>query len=150
MRVISVREEPLYKEQAIHFFQEKWASPETGVLYRDCIENSLTTSSPLPQWYLLENNNEIVGGCGLITNDFISRMDLFPWLCALYVNESYRGKNLAKLLIERCIVDTKQLNFSHIYLCSDLEHFYEKFGFNYIATGYQITGESIKIYSLKL
>ncbi len=150
MRVISIREKPLYKDKAIHFFQEKWASPETLALYKDCIESSLTTTSPLPQWYLLENNNEIVGGCGLITNDFISRMDLFPWLCALYINEAFRGKHLAKLLIEKTIEDAKNLNFSHIYLCSDIEKFYEKFGFHYLATGYQITGDSIKIYALNL
>lgn len=101
MNIISVREDISYINKAIQFFQEKWATPETTILYEDCISNSITSLNPLPQWYLLEKDNRIIGGAGLITNDFISRMDLYPWLCAIFIEEEYRRKNYSKILIDK-------------------------------------------------
>lgn len=49
-------------------------------VYEDCITHSITTDSPFPIWNLMEDSGEIIGCAGLISNDFISRMDLWPWL----------------------------------------------------------------------
>ncbi|WP_353051569.1 GNAT family N-acetyltransferase [Peribacillus frigoritolerans] len=65
-------------------------------VYEDCITHSITTDSPFPIWNLMEDSGEIIGCAGLISNDFISRMDLWPWICALYIDNSYRGRSLAK------------------------------------------------------
>lgn len=93
MKYVSIRENPAYAEKAICYFQEKWGSEETNLLYEDCITSCLTSPSKLPQWYLLLKDETIVGCAGLIPNDFISRMDLYPWLCALYIEEEFRGNN---------------------------------------------------------
>ena len=87
MKVICVSSHPEFTNQAISYFQEKWASKESSRVYEDCIVHSLTTNNPLPKWYLLLKEDKIIGCAGLITNDFISRMDLYPWLCALYIEE---------------------------------------------------------------
>ncbi len=150
MKIISVRENHSYKEIAIKFFQSKWASPETEIIYEDCIKNSLQSLSPLPQWYLLENDDgEIIGGSGIITNDFISRMDLYPWFCALYIEESFRGNNYSKLLIDRSKIDAKKNNFDHLYLCTEFIGFYEKYGFKFIGHGYHPGGTSSRIYEIE-
>ncbi|MEI4525623.1 GNAT family N-acetyltransferase [Priestia megaterium] len=99
MRIINIREQVEYKDKAIEYIQSKWASKENLRLYEDCIIHSLKTNSCLPVWYLLEDKGEIIGCAGLITNDFISRMDLWPWVCALYIEESYRGKSLGEQLL---------------------------------------------------
>lgn len=90
MKIISIRENPTYKDIAINYFQSKWPSVYP-VLYEDSINHSIDSPNPLPQWYLLEKDNEIIGCAGLITNDFISRMDLYPWVCAVYIDENHRG-----------------------------------------------------------
>ncbi|MDW8802929.1 GNAT family N-acetyltransferase, partial [Clostridium sp. A1-XYC3] len=87
MKVLSIKEHPEYKDRAIEYFQSKWAKEESMMVYEDCISNCIATSSPLPQWYLLMDGDKIIGCAGLITNDFISRMDLYPWVCAVYIEK---------------------------------------------------------------
>jgi len=150
MKIISVKESPEYKNKAIKYFQDKWASKESLMVYEDCINNCIITSNPLPQWYLLEKNGIIIGCAGLITNDFISRMDLYPWLCALYIEESYRGNDYGSILLDKAKEDAKQLGFQSIYLCTDHVGYYEKYGFTYIGKDYHPWGESSRIYEKHL
>ncbi len=150
MKVISVRENPEYKDIMIRYFQKTWASPNSMMVYADCISSCITASNPLPQWYLLMEQDQIIGCAGLITNDFISRMDLYPWLCALYIEEEYRGRNLGKLLMDKAKLDSKAAGFRNLYLCTDHLNYYEKYGFEYIGTGYHPWGESSRIYSIVL
>ncbi len=149
MKIISLREQPEYSQQAIRYIQDKWASEESMALYDDCIQSSLTSTSPLPQWYIGIEHSKIVGCVGLITNDFISRMDLWPWLCALFVEESESNKGIGKLLIEFVIKDANKLGYKQLYLCTDHIGYYEKYNFTYIGDGYHPWGEQSRIYKFE-
>ncbi|QDW20969.1 GNAT family N-acetyltransferase [Flavobacterium sp. KBS0721] len=149
MRIISVRENPEYKDKIIQYFQNSW-SEIAPIIYEDCISHSINAEDSLPQWYVLENNNEIIGCAGLITNDFISRMDLYPWVCAIFIEEKYRGNNYSKLLIEKAKEDSKKAGFQNLYLCTDHIGFYEKIGFKYIGQGYHPWEEESRIYQIDL
>lgn len=146
MHVESVRENPNLTKDAIIYIQSKWANPNSLKVYEDCISNCIHSNNSLPQWYLLMDQEKIIGCAGLITNDFISRMDLFPWLCALFIDEKYRGNNYAKLLIDKAIIDTKLAGYSNLYLCTDHVGYYEKFDFTYLAQGYHPWKEESRIY----
>ena len=150
MEIISIKKSPEYTNEAIKYFQSKWASENSMNVYDDCIRNCITTSNPLPQWYLLIENNKVIGCAGLITNDFISRMDLYPWVCALYIDEDFRGKEYGSLLLEQAKQDAKESGFSNLYLCTDHIGYYEKYGFKYIGIGYHPWGDSSRIYSITL
>jgi len=149
MRIISVRQNPEYKERAIKYFQDSWAEI-SPVIYEDCISNSINAKQSLPQWYILEKEGEIIGCAGLITNDFISRMDLYPWICAIYIEEKHRGNAYAALLIEKAKKDTKAFGFSFLNLCTDHIGYYEKYGFEYIGQGYHPWEENSRIYQIEL
>jgi len=45
MRIINIREQVEYKDQAIEYIQSKWASKENLRLYEDCIIHSLKTNN---------------------------------------------------------------------------------------------------------
>lgn len=147
MKIISVRENPEYCNQAISYIQSKWDEvlPE---IYDDCIRHSLMSENNLPQWYILELDNEIIGCAGLITNDFISRMDLYPWLVALFIDEDQRGNNYAKLLMDKAKEDTKAFGYKKLFLCTDHVGYYEKYGFSYIGDGYHPWEETSRIYEI--
>lgn len=91
VRVIRLREYPEKIDSILSYVKKQWASEETTAVYEDCLTHALTTKNVLPQWYALMAGEEIIGCAGLITNDFISRMDLWPWLCAVYVDTQHRG-----------------------------------------------------------
>ena len=146
MEIISVRERPDLLETVIRYFQKQWASEESMYVYDDCIRSSLQTSSPLPQWYLLIEKQTIVGCVGLITNDFISRMDLYPWICALYIEEAYRGHGYGNLMLRRALQDACRFGYQKAYLCTDHIGYYEHYGFDYLGTGYHPWGNSSRIY----
>lgn len=148
MRIISVRENPEYKDRAIDYISSKWSSV-TKIIYEDCITHCLSAPTLLPQWYLLVNENEIIGCAGLVTNDFISRMDLYPWVCGVYIEEKYRGNAYGSLLLTKAKEDSKKAGFSNLYLSTDHIGYYEKYDFEYIGQGYHPWGDESRIYEYK-
>ena len=88
MRYLTLREEPALMARAARWFHEKWGVPLDA--YLDSMEDCL--SGGLPRWYMAMDGEQIVGGCGIIANDFHKRHDLTPNLCALYVEEVCRDR----------------------------------------------------------
>ena len=145
----SIRENPALAELGIAYFQSKWNSvrPE---MYQDAIMHSLQAPGDLPQWYLLFKEDRIIGCVGLIPNDFISRMDLYPWLCALFVDEEERKQGYGKLLIDCVAEATKKAGFDKLYLSTEHRTYYERYDFKYIGLGHHPWGEDSRIYELEL
>ena len=149
MKIISIRENREYKDIAIEYFSSKWPSAPK-IVYEDSINHCINSPSPLPQWYLLEKDGELIGCAGLVTNDFVSRMDLWPWLCALYIEEKHRGNSYAALLLEKVKEDSVKLGFDSLYLTTDHIGYYERYGFEYIGQGYHPWNEESRIYQISL
>ena len=149
MRIVSVREHPEFADTAIGYISACW--PEVRpVLYEDCIRHAVSAAGPLPQWYLLMSGGEPAGCAGLIANDFISRMDLWPWACALYVAEHMRGHAYGRLLLVRGGEDARRAGFGKLYLSTDHAGLYEKWGFRYIGQGYHPWDAESRIYERTL
>ncbi|MCM3038706.1 GNAT family N-acetyltransferase [Paenibacillus motobuensis] len=142
--IIGIRENPGYAEQAIQYFSERWGIDER--IYRDCIINSLATPNKLPRFYLMIEASRVIGGYGLITNDFVSRQDLFPYLCALYIEEDMRGSELGSVLLEHGKNETRKLGFDKLYLCTDHKGYYEKYNWKRIGEGYHPWNHTSQIY----
>ena len=149
MKIISVRENPDYKDAAIKFFQRNWKSV-WPIIYEDSINHCINAKHSLPQWYLLEKEKEIIGCAGLITNDFISRVDLYPWVCAVFIEEKERGNSYCSLLLNKAKADAKKSGYNSLYLSTNHIGLYEKFGFEYIGQGYHPWEEESRIYAIEL
>lgn len=77
-------------------------------------------------WYLCLDGENIVGGLGVIENDFHERKDLFPNVCAVYTDVAYRGQDIAWHLLNMVVEDMKAKGISPIYLITDHTGFYER------------------------
>ena len=144
LNILSLRENPEALERFACFFSAAWSRRE---FYRDCMKACLTSESPLPQWYLLENGEgETLGGAGLVISDFTARGDLWPWLCALFVGEKHRGQGYGAMLISHLKREAARLGYREIFLCTGHTGYYEKYGFAFLGNALEVSGESSRIY----
>ena len=100
----------------------------------------LEKNTAIPQWYLAVHRAEIIGGVGVIENDFHDRKDLSPNLCALFVEEAWRNQGIAGKLLQFVCDDMEEWNIHTLYLLTEHTSFYERYDWEYICTAK--TGES--------
>ena len=132
---------------AAAFFHAAWPGLAES-FYLDALRHSSGEDQPLPRFYLLLKDGEPIGCYGLVINDFISRHDLLPWLAALYVAENERGQALGSLLLEHGVREAALAGFSTLYLTTDHDGYYEKYGWTRIEDGYDRAGEPCRIYRI--
>ena len=92
------------------------------------MNDALTTEKGFPQWYLAINGGKIIGGLGVIENDFHERKDLSPNVCAVFVEESARKIGVARALLSLVCNDMKENGIDTLCLLTDLTSFYEHCG----------------------
>ena len=78
------------------------------------------------------NGNELVGGLGVIENDFHDRKDLSPNICAVFTEEQYRSQGVAGQLLNMAVEDLRAKGISPVYLVTDHTGFYERYGWEFL------------------
>ena len=131
-RIVRLRERPDLKEKAAEWFSSKWNVPKSA--YVESIEESF--SAVVPSWYLCLDGDRIIAGMGVIENDFHSRPDLTPNVCAVYVEEKYRCRGIAGRLLGFVGEDMRDFGTDTLYLLTDLDSFYERYGWEYLCPVY--------------
>ena len=126
---IKLRERPEWKQAAAEWFHSKWNVPTEA--YLDCMDAYLNGETEYG-WYLCLDGNKIVGGMGVIENDFHDRKDLAPNVCAVYTEEACRGKGIAGQLLTIVVDDMKSKGITPIYLVTDHTGFYERYGWEFL------------------
>ena len=125
---IRLREQPELKENAASWFSSKWRVPKEA--YLECMNAYLNQETELG-WYLCLNNDQIIGGLGVIDNDFHDRVDLSPNVCAVYTEEDYRNHKIAGTLLNKAVEDLRSKGISPVYLVTNHIGFYEKYGWEF-------------------
>lgn len=138
--IVKLRDDPALLDRAAWWFHEKWGIDEAA--YRESMEACLKGSQPVPQWYVCLEGGEIVGGMGVIENDFHDRKDLAPNICAVYTEEAYRGQGIAGVLLREVCGDMAALGVHTLYLLTDHHSFYERYGWEFFCMA-QGDGEEV-------
>ena len=128
---VTLRQKPELKEKAAAWFHDKWKVPQEA--YLECMEAYLNYETEYG-WYLCLNSECIVGGLGVIENDFHDRKDLKPNVCAVYTEKEYRCQGIAGQLLDIVVKDMKSKGITPIYLITDHESFYERYGWEFFCT----------------
>lgn len=125
-----IREHPGLAQEAAAWFHEKWHIPLEA--YQESIAECLKGGKAVPQWYLAVDAGRIVGGLGVIENDFHDRRDLAPNVCAVYVEEDYRCRGIAGELLHCVCADMEAQGVPTLYLLTDHDSFYERYGWEFL------------------
>ena len=128
LRFCALRDCPGRMEQAAQWFHGKWRVPEEA--YLACMRAYLDRETEYG-WYLCLDGERIVGGLGVIENDFHDRRDLTPNVCAVYTEEAYRRRGIAGRLLGMAVEDLRAKNISPVYLLTDHTGFYERYGWEF-------------------
>ncbi len=146
MKIVELSTESHRLDTAINYFWTCWGNEHNFRFYADCITHSLDGTKRLPKFYLGIHDDRIIASYALLTNDVISRQDLCPWLACLFVNPEHRNKGLAGQLLDHGLNETRNKGFDTLFLSTDIADFYEKKGWRYLANGFNVLGNPIKIY----
>ena len=126
---VTLRERPDLKEEAAEWFHSRFGVPAEA--YLECMEAYLSEETEYG-WYLCLDGDRIVGGMGVIENDFHDRKDLSPNICAVYTEEEYRCKGIAGNLLDMTVEDLRTKGISPVYLVTDHTGFYERYGWEFL------------------
>lgn len=127
--LVTLRDRPELLDEAAAWFHEKWGVPEAA--YRERMADYLSGGTEYG-WYLCLNGGRIVGGLGVIDNDFHDRRDLAPNVCAVYTEEDCRGRGVAGRLLDLAVEDMRSRGVSPLYLVTDHVGFYERYGWEFL------------------
>ncbi len=142
--ILKIKNYPELIRRAADWFHEKWQVPAEE--YRKSMEESLESRVSVPQWYLVMEGSRIIGGAGVIENDFHKRKDLTPNVCALYVEEDCRCCGIAGELLRFMCNDMGKTGIDTLYLITDHTSFYERYGWKYFCMAEEEDGSMIRMY----
>ena len=97
----------------------------------------------------LENEN-ICGYCTVSKSDCIPDVEYTPYIGYMFVGEEYRGHRLSQKLVQYAMAYLKSIHFEKVYIVSEHENLYEKYGFNVIDRKIAPWGSEEKIYVQRL
>ncbi|MDZ4183080.1 MAG: hypothetical protein U1B83_09400, partial [Candidatus Cloacimonadaceae bacterium] len=71
-KIINALDYPPGLEPAVRYIHDKWGSEENYDFYYDAISHSSPSPTGLPRFYLLIEQERVIGCYALLTNDLIS------------------------------------------------------------------------------
>ena len=92
------------------------------------------------------DNERICGYCTVAETDCIPNVPYTPYIGFVFVDEAYRGHRLSRQMISYAMDYLKSVGFDRVYLVSDHENLYEKYGFRVIDRKMAPWGSEEKIY----
>ena len=124
----ALRDRPELIDRAAAWFHEKWHVPAEA--YLECMTADLNQETEYG-WYLCLDGEQIIGGLGIIENDFHDRKDLSPNVCAVYTEKAFRNQGIAGRLLNMAVDDMRAKGITPLYLVTDHTVFYERYGWEF-------------------
>jgi len=114
MKIIPLYQAPHHAEQVTDWLWQEFGSPDSRAFFASVVASSQQQGA-LPLTFIALEGDRLVGTVGLWRCDLISRQDLWPWLAALYIDESQRGRGLGGQLQRHVIDYARACGFDRLY-----------------------------------
>ena len=145
MKIINLSARPEFKEQVTDWLWQAFGSENSRDFFASIVNSSLRPEG-LPVTFVALLDDKPVGTVGLWRCDLISRQDLYPWLAALYIDESQRGCGLGAQLQHHVEAFSRRTGFRELYLYATFANYYERFGWQYIGDGLDYPDQPVRLY----
>ena len=83
----------------------------------------------IPETFVAVEDGEPLGTASLVAHDLAERMDLSPWLAAVYVAPEFRNRGVGSALVQAVMDEALALGVEELYLFTpDKMSFYGRLG----------------------
>ena len=95
---------------------------------------------------MLVDGDELISFCTLAQMDDIQPTKLTPWMRFVYTFPEYRGHRYMGRLFEEIGKILKEEGYSKVYISTDHEGLYEKYGCTFMTEAKALSGDDSRIY----
>ena len=134
MEIVNVKEKSEFLSEYIELCSYEWGSQKSKLEMQKYVEEkkkSILNGDKVISILGLVDNNNLIGFISLFKYDGEDRKDLTPWYATMYVKEEYRNRGYSKLLNDAILREAVKLGYNKVYLKTELDNYYEKFGAKY-------------------
>ncbi len=140
MKIIEIHETERQEHWLNEMLQCDW---KAGIRLHDrIISGELKDTKVL----MLCDRNRLVSFCTLAKEDNVPDSELTPWIGYVYTFPRYRGQHLAKSLIGHACRLAADDGYQNIYVSSNEEGLYEKYGFSFLKMMKDRHGEDTQVF----
>ncbi len=138
LKIYNLKEKPRYIEEVSMLTQKEWGQKDLSKKEFELkVKNKIVKikSNFNKHNYcklILLDNDILVGFISIFPTDGEERTDLSPWYATMYVKEKYRGRGYSKILNDAVLAEARKRNISRLYLKTDLDNYYERFGAKFL------------------
>lgn len=140
LKIYNLKDKQKYIKEVSILTQNQWgkkdlSEKEFNLKIKNKIKKiKLNFNNPNYCKLILLDDDTLIGFISIFPKDGEERTDLSPWYATMYVKEQYRGNGYSRILNNAILCEAKKRNINRLYLKTDLENYYEKFGAKYIET----------------
>lgn len=99
---------------------------------------------------MLTEGDELISFCTLAEKDDIQPTDLTPWIGWIYTFPAFRGHRHAGKLLEQTENLAREDGVTNVYISTNHDGLYEKYGYEFYKIMKDIEGEDSKVYTKRL
>ena len=96
--------------------------------------------------FLLTKGDELISFCTLAERDDIQPTTLTPWIGFVYTYPKHRGHRYAQTLLQFAEQTASKEGAKQVYISTNHQELYEKYGYTYLSTMNDVNGESSRVY----
>lgn len=147
--IVPLSQAPQHVETVTDWLTTAFGTENSRAFFASILGGSLSEADFPLTWVALDGDR-VAGTVGLWRCDLISRQDLFPWLAALYVDDTYRGQGLSEQLQQTAIAECRLRGYPVLYLYSECADYYERFGWQYMGDALDYPDKPVRLYQRNL